>query len=271
MKVNLFDSHIHSDNSPDGHHAVIYLCEKAIEARIMGFAVTDHLECDGNDRGAMEQGIRQSAFEVERARSSFGTAIKLQKGIELGQPHRHPEIAQAMLDGIEFDFVLGSSHTLEDGTDFYLMDYTNPDVVVSDILDRYYDNLLRLVKWNRFDALAHLRYPERYIWGDQRIPVDIESYMERIEVILRLLIQNGKALEINTACLRKGMGECDPGVRILQLYRELGGELITLGSDAHLAQHMAFGFDDVMDLLLTLGYRYFAFYSRRQPVMLRIL
>lgn len=269
MKVNIFDSHLHSDNSPDAVHSVAYLCEHAMQHRIMGFAVTDHFECH-EKLEEQEQGIRQMSFEVERARGSFGSAIKLSKGIELGQPHNYPEAAKNILGCADFDFVLSSVHILEDGTDFYYIDYSNPSIVVSDLLEKYYENLFRLAKWNGFDSLAHIRYPERYIWGDQRIPVSIEPYMDYIVSIFKLLIQNGKALEVNTSAMKKGMS-CDPGVELLKLYRELGGELITIGSDAHNAPHMAFGFDDTMDLLLTLGYRYFAFYSRRLPVMLRIL
>ncbi|MEG1874391.1 MAG: histidinol-phosphatase HisJ family protein [Angelakisella sp.] len=271
MKVNLFDSHVHSDNSPDGHHAIPYLCEQAIQNRIMGFAVTDHMECDDKNAAAMEMGVRQAAFEVERSRSSFGNAVRLSKGIELAQGHRCPEFAEHILSLTDFDFVLGSVHTTPDGTDFYYADFSNPALVVSELLTEYYTDLNRLAVWNRFDAMAHIRYPERYIWGEHRIPVDIHPYMEQIEQLLRTLIQNGKALEVNTAGLRKGLGAPDPGREILELYRQLGGELITLGSDAHFAEHMADGFDDTMDLLLTLGYRYFAFYSNRKPVMLRII
>lgn len=271
MKINLFDSHVHSDNSPDGSHAVIYLCEQAIRQRIMGLAITDHFECDTDDLPGNETRIRQSGFEVERARHSFGSAIKLCKGIEVGQANRHPQIAKNILASADFDFVLGSMHTGTDGTDYYYVDYDDPKIVVADILKDYYDNLVQLAHWNGFDSMAHLRYPERYIWGNHRIPVNITPYMGQIEEILKILIQNGKALELNTSAMRKGLDEFDPGVGILRRYKELGGELITLGSDAHVAKDMTSGFDTAMDALLAIGFRYFAFYQNRKPVMLKIL
>ncbi|MEG0541031.1 MAG: histidinol-phosphatase HisJ family protein [Angelakisella sp.] len=271
MKVNLFDSHVHSDNSPDASHAVFYLCEKARENRIMGICVTDHFECDAKDIEAESIGIRQSAFEVERARLTFCRDIKLGKGIELGQGHLHPEIAAKITSSADFDFVIGSVHTLPDGRDFYYLNYDDPDVIISDILEKYYQSQYEMAKWNGFDSLGHMGYPERYIWGNYRIPINNEPYREIIDETLKVLIQNGKALEVNTGALRKGLGKTTADRTVLARYRELGGELITLGSDAHVAQHMADGFDDAMDMLLTLGYRYFAFYSKRKPVMLRIL
>lgn len=269
MKVNIFDSHLHSDNSPDGRHSVAYYCDCAIRERVMGFAVTDHFECH-EDVAEQEQAILRMTFEVERARACFGKEVRLCKGIELGQPQNYQSQASDILQAIDFDVVLGSTHALPDGTDFYVANYNDPEVVVSDLLEQYFREELKLVQWNGFDVLAHLRYPERYIWGKARIPVNIALYSDYIDKILRLLIENGKALEVNTSAMKLGM-QCDPGIGILKRYRELGGELITLGSDAHQTSHMAYGFDDTMDMLLTIGYRYFAFYSCRKPVMLRIL
>lgn len=269
MKINLFDSHLHSDNSPDAVHSVAYLCEHAAQHRIMGFAVTDHFECQ-LEADTQLQSMRQQSFEIERARGSFGDLVKISKGIELGQPHRHVEVAAQALAASDYDFVLGSVHMLEDGTDFYCVDYSDPDIVVADLLEQYYDNVVRLAEWGGFDSLAHMRYPERYIWGNQRIPVDIKPFGDHIDRVLRLLIDKGKALEVNTCAMRRGM-PLDPGIEVLRRYRELGGELITIGSDAHQASHMTSGFDDAMDTLLTLGFKYFAFYSHRLPVMLRIL
>lgn len=270
MKLNLFDSHVHSDNSHDGHHTVTYLCEQAIENHMMGFAITDHIECDSPKVDEMFQSIRQSCFAVEYARDCFGSDIILSKGVELGQPHHNAPLSQQLIAAGNFDFLLGSCHNLADGTDFYYANYSDPDIVVTDMLNAYYDDLLALAVWNGFDAMAHIRYPERYIWGDHRIPVDITPHMERIAEILRTLIANGKALEINTSAMRKGMPG-DPGREILTLYKDLGGELITLGSDAHFAGHMAFGFDDMMDLMLDLGFQYFTFYNHREPKMLKLI
>lgn len=271
MKVNLFDSHVHSDNSPDGHHAIFYLCEKARENRITGFCVTDHFECDSSDIESQELAIRQSVFETERAKLTFGNDIRMAKGIELGQGHIRPEIAKKVLASADFDFVIGSVHTLPDGSDFYYINYDNPDIIISDILMKYYQSQYEMAVWNGFDSLGHMGYPERYIWGNYRIPINNEPYRELIDETLRMLIANGKSLEVNTGALRKGLGKTTADRTVLARYRELGGELITLGSDAHLAQDMANGFDDAMDMLLTLGYRHFAFYSKRQPVMLKIL
>ncbi len=271
MKLNVFDSHTHSDNSPDGSHAISYLCEKAMEMGIMGFAVTDHFECDAVEEEGYDTRLRQSVFETELAQSTFGGEIRLAKGIELAQPQMFPDVARDVLSRYAFDVVLGSVHSIEPGKDLCFVDFNDPGVVVADILEKYYQANLDLVQWNGFDILAHLGYAERYVWVKYRIPFRVEPYLERIDQILRTLIQNGKALEVNTSGYRYGLGHSTPDRAILKRYRELGGELITLGSDAHRAQDIGADFNVAMDMLLELGYRYFAFYKDRQPVMLRIL
>lgn len=270
MKLNIFDSHTHSDNSPDGNHSVSYLCEKAIEKGIMGFAVTDHFECDLVEEGQATR-LRQSAFETELARATFGSSVRIAKGIELAQPQMFPDVAQSILSEISFDVVLGSVHSLEAGKDLFYVDFNDPGVVVTDILEGYYQANLDLAQWNGFDSMAHLGYAERYIWGKYRIPFRYERYMDLIDETLRTLIHNGKALEVNTSGYRYGLGHSTPDRAVLARYRQLGGELITLGSDAHLAQDIGADFNVAMDLLLDLGYEYFAFYKDRKPVMLKLL
>ncbi|MEG1942796.1 MAG: histidinol-phosphatase HisJ family protein [Angelakisella sp.] len=272
MKINLFDSHVHSDNSHDGHHSVLYLCEKARDNRIMGLCITDHFECEAKDIAKQEIAIKQSAFEVERARlTTFGSDVMITKGIELGQGQMRPDIAASITESTDFDFVIGSMHVLPDGTDYFYLNYDDPQVVISDILMQYYKDQYDMAVWNGFDTLGHLGYPERYIWGNYRIPVNNAPYREIIDETLKVLISNGKSLEVNTAGLGSGLGKTTADRETLIRYRELGGELITIGSDAHTAQKMGNCFDNAMDMLTSIGFRYFAFYRHRKPVMLGIL
>ncbi len=271
MKLNVFDSHTHSDNSPDGNHSISYLCERAIAKGVMGFSVTDHFDCDIAEEDGYFTRLRQSYFETELARSTFGSSIRLTRGIELGQPWMVPDVAQRVLDEYDFDFVLGSVHSIEKGKDLYYIDYNDPDVVIADVLEGYYKNNVELAKWNLFDSLAHLGYAERYVWGKYRIPFSYEPYWDYIDETLKLLIQNGRGLEVNTAGYRQGLGKPNPDRGILKRYKELGGEIITLGSDAHFADDIAADFTMAMDLLTELGFEYFAFYKERKPVMLKLI
>ena len=270
MKLNIFDSHTHSKNSPDGRHSVTHLCEQAIERGIMGFAVTDHFECDVPEDG-YDARLRQSIKDIDQARADFGQNIRLCSGIELAQPQMFPKKAAEVLSAYPFDVVLGSVHSVEPKKDLFFVNFNDPSVVVADVLEGYYQANLELARWNGFDSLAHLGYAERYVWGNYRIPFHYDPYWDIIDEILRTLIHNGKALELNTSGYRYRLGHSTPDKAVLKRYRELGGELITMGSDAHLGQDIGADFTVAMDLLLDLGYRYFAFYKERKPVMLKLM
>lgn len=271
MKLNIFDSHVHTDSSFDADHSLMYICEKAIQAGIMGIAVTDHYECSDAEKWNCYARIRQSMFQVEKARAAYGGTIRLTKGVEIGDGQRFPVEVNRVMSITDFDFVLGSVHHIDGFGDPYYMDFDDPNVVVTDVLTAYYRDNLAMVKWGGFDSLAHLGYIERYTWGKYRIPTPVAPYMDVIDEILKTLIAKGKALEVNTAGLRQGIAKTHPEAAVLRRYKELGGELITLGSDAHRAEDVGSDMEVAMDLLLDLGYEYFAFYSKREPVMLQIM
>ncbi len=272
MKINLFDSHVHSDNSHDGKNPIMYICEYAKDNRIMGFSITDHFECDETQNMEKQcQAIKQSVFETELANTTFSSKIRLTKGIELGQPHYQPEISDKILNDHKFDFVIASVHKNKNQNDFAYINFDDHEIVIKNVMEEYFLSCLELAKYNKFDSFAHLGYPIRYIWGKYRIPFDINLHIDIIDEILKTLIANNKALEINTGGMRTPLAQANPDFDILKRYKDFGGELVTIGSDAHIATDMCYAFDIVMEKMLELGYKYFAFYKERQPVMLKII
>ena len=269
--LNVFDSHVHTDNSPDGFHSITHLCEMAVAAGVMGVAITDHYECNRAAAGNYDVRLRQSLFETTKARVPFGGCLHIARGIELGQGHLAPEQAERVLSGNRFDVVLGALHTDRNGIPFCDMDFNDPDLVITQVLENYFPSTLEMVRWGRFDVLAHLGQPEQYIWGQYRIPVNLEPHMDTVEEILKALISEGIALEVNTSGLRHPSGFTFPREHIVRLYRQLGGELITIGSNAHHADSVGMGFDTAMQMLRSLGFEYFAFYSGHKPIMLKLI
>ena len=116
--------------------------------------------------------------------------------------------------------------------------------------------------------MGHLTYPLRYIEGDHGIPVDLSKHQEAIDGIFRALIDSGKALEVNTSGLRQKIGRALPDLPLVRRYRELGGELVTLGSDAHCVEDLGKGIEAGMDLLREAGFRHFAVYEQHKPILL---
>ncbi|WP_312641439.1 histidinol-phosphatase HisJ family protein [Hydrogenoanaerobacterium sp.] len=268
MLYNLFDSHTHSDNSFDGTHSVMFMCEAAVQKGLLGIAITDHADMDYLEEQQFLQRLKQSYFDVRKARMAYGNSFILSSGIELGEPDADYELAERVLALDEFDFVIGSIHTVQDKNDFYYNDFQQVDPY--GLLGCYFERMLKLVQWNKFDVLGHFTYPMRYILRDGRRDVTLERYDDIIDEILRLTVQNGRGIEINTSGLRQDMGETMPPLKYIKRFKELGGEIITIGSDAHRAEHLGSNIADGMELAREAGFAYFSFFKQREPRMLAL-
>lgn len=190
--------------------------------------------------------------------------LDLRRGVELGQAILRPEAAERILAKPDIDFVLGSMHNDPQMGDYYYLHIT--DIAQGQaMLETYFDSLLALSRTDYFDSLAHLTYPLRYMNARDGLGVSLEPFSDLIRQILQTLVHRGKALELNTSGYRNNAGEPLPGKEILAWYRELGGELITIGSDAHEPQHMAQGLTQGMELLRETGFRYLTLYRNRTP------
>ncbi len=272
MYYTLFDSHTHTDNSPDAHHSAMMLCEAAVSRGLSGIAITDHCDMQDFESDNFAMRIRQSYFETLKAKSVFGGALAVCSGIELGQPLEAPDKADSLLSGYSFDFILCSLHALRGFPDFCFSYYANYSVrQLNVIFDEYLRQLIKTIRWGRFDSLAHLTYPLRYMINRDGETVELQRHAAMIDEALLLLIHTGKALEINTSGLRGSLGETLPPQSIVRRYRELGGELITIGSDAHLCGDVGAGIGDAMQLASDAGFRYFAFYKERRPQMYKLI
>lgn len=268
---NLFDSHTHSDNSHDGNDTISMMCEVVTTKNLSGFCVTDHCECDV-PRLNYPPRFQALQFEILKNQAAFRDQLTLLSGIELGQPIYAPQLAEQMLRDFKFDFVLGSLHNNPGQPDFCTMDFTQMTMEeIHGLLQTYFEKLLELARWPHYDALSHLTYPLRYISGIQKIPVDLSPYEELIREILMAVARQGKAIEINTSTLRQGLDVPMPSYEYIKLFRELGGQYVTIGSDAHWARDIGANLQDAMDLLQSVGFRYFTVFRRREPTQLKLL
>lgn len=267
---NLVDLHTHTDNSFDGNHSTMYLCETAYMKGLRAVAFTDHLEIDAFYRDNFNRTAIQSFFEVAKARSAFNGKLIVCVGAELGQAVYDKPVADKLLQTMKYDFVIGAIHNLPNVQDFYYMDFSDESIDYMDLLRQYFEQELLLAQWNGFDTLAHLTYPLRYIVGNYGKQVDMSGFGEIIDEILLTLIRNQKSLEINTAGLRQPIGVTSPDESILRRYKELGGNLITIGSDAHYAEHLGAGIEKGYELALKCGFDKIAIYQDRTPTLIPI-
>ncbi len=267
MFVNYMDMHTHSDHSFDGHHSCMLLCESAVEKGIEGLAITDHCEIDSKDFD-FRAFCSNQIVDTRKSKKFFEGTLLVIQGIEMGQAIYNKELAESILDKYHYDFVLGSIHNLENMEDFYFLDYDKYDVY--ELLDRYFDAELELCEWNKFDSLAHLTYPLRYISERTDIKVDLNKFSDKIEAILKTLIKNEKALEINTSGLFQEIHDFLPTKEIVKMYKQLGGKYITIGSDSHYCSKLGCGIEDGMKMAKECGFDDITIYQHRNPVLLPI-
>ena len=182
-------------------------------------------------------------------------------GVELGyQPHVVNKNNE-LLTTHSFDFVILSIHYVDN------LDLGNGDFFKKktpyESYKRYYEVVLDAVKTcDNFDVLGHIDYIIRY--GDKDA-YHYEDYKDIIDEILKTVIEMGKGIELNTAGYRKGIGQSNPSGDIIKRYRELGGEIITVGSDAHIPEDLGADFQIAKELLKQCGFSYYTEFRRRKP------
>ena len=264
------DCHLHTKCSPDGQDTAGLLCEGASRMGMYAVAITDHCECNTYREEGYQQSVRDSYLQARNAASAYNS-LHVYAGVELGQPTQNLNAARDVLSSMDFDFVLASVHNLPGEQDFYFMDFSlMPQRELEQLLNHYMEELMTTVRWGDFDSLAHLTYPWRYIEGRDKRRVPVEKFSEQTDCILRELIRKDEALELNTSGLRQELGDTMPQLPLLKRYRELGGRLVTIGSDAHRWMDIGSGIETGLSLLSQAGFRYFTVFSRRKPVFLPI-
>ena len=261
----LADCHNHTCFSGDSEAPVRGQIERAIALGMEEMCITDHHDYDV-DSGTIDfcLDIPRYLDEMQRMKEEYQGRIQLHIGIELGlQPHLKTYF-QELLAQYSFDYVIGSTHFVH-GLDPYYPEFFDSRTE-EDGYREYFEVMLENCKaLDEFDSAGHLDYVVRY--GPNRNKFySYKRYQEWIDEILVTLIQKGKGLECNTAGFAKNLGQPHPHPEILRRYRELGGEILTIGSDAHDAAHLGYAFEHTQELLKACGFRYYTVFVDRKPV-----
>ena len=266
-KQCLIDFHLHTEHSPDSEAAMPAVCNAAAEAGLSRIAITDHVEIPALYKDGYDRTAALSYAQAGGMQALFKGRLQVERGIELGEPLHDLEKAELLLDTYDFDFVLGSLHNLIDDVGFYHYDFANADI--RSLMDRYFAEVLDMVRWGRFHSLAHLTYPFRYI-PEFRGKEDYSPWQDAIDAIFRALAERGLALEINTSGLRQSMGRTMPDLPMIRRFKELGGERVTVGSDAHFPQDVGCNIADGLEIARQAGFRHIAAFHKGKAEMLTI-
>ena len=263
----MFDCHVHSNFSGDSDMDAETACFSAIEHSLSGIAFVDHLDYDFpgeefDDIIDFEEYLKL----LDCLRAKYGSRLEIIKGIEVGiQPHVIEQSA-SFVRSHDFDYVLGSVHIV-DGLD----PYKNPfyeGKTKHQAYARYLENIIHMLdNFADFDMAGHLDYIIRYAPYDDRSLV-YADHPDLLDSIFKKLICSGKGFEINTSSYReKGRKLPIPrfDAAILKRYRELGGELVCIGSDSHTPNYLGYKFGYFREMLLDAGFKYTARFEGRKP------
>ena len=268
----LIDCHNHTKFSCDAESLPEDMVSAAVKNGIKVFAITDHCDVDAYEKFDLAHTVPQS---VEAAQKANETApIKVLKGVELGQALRDLEHAELVLNSYDFDYVLGSVHLLNDGQDFYWKNYAamTKDEIES-LMERYYLEVVEYAKWNKFDSLAHISYPHRYIFATpetKSMNLNFEQFDDIVREAFKIIIQNGKAIENNSSSFTKSKEDYELNYKYMKMYKDLGGTLLTVGSDAHTPDKVGNGIKEGYEFLKEIGFEYVTYFENRKPVLVKI-
>lgn len=268
-----FDMHTHSKHSHDSECEISDMALKATERSLSGFAVTDHCDIEFYETLDLNRIVRESIADAQKN----NCALTVLHGVEMGEIFWNKEIAEEILRKNNLDVVIGSVHAVR--FEGYTMPYSQIDFAkmgkdrTEEYLSRYFDDVMYMLENCDLDIMAHLTCPLRYINGKYGMGIDCGLYEDKIKEILKYIVEHKIALEINTSSVYKGSGYCEfmPETHIIEMYKDMGGYLITTGSDAHISENSANEFDVLYSTLKKIGFKNTYYYKNRCAIQCAII
>jgi len=261
------DYHVHTAFSGDSQISPETMIEQAIAMGMSTICFTDHCDFDIPTPSFI---LDVDAYfkEMQELQLKYQEQIDINIGVELGLQTQLAKRHHRYVNDYPFDFIIGSLHIV-DGQDPYY-----PEVFVGKedarVYRSYLEQLLDNLKaFSEFQVVGHIDYVVRY--GNHKAEqYSYQKYADVIDEILKTIIANDLGIEVNTAGIKAGLGFPNPHPDVISRYRELGGEIITLGSDAHVPEYIGYEFDKMKALLKSLGFDYITQFKNKKPEFILI-
>ncbi|MGL5641614.1 MAG: histidinol-phosphatase HisJ family protein [Paraclostridium sp.] len=262
-----YDYHMHSSFSGDSQTDMEDMVKKSIDLGLKEICFTDHVDYDIISDVEFKTDYDAYFEKINMLKNKFSGDIVIKKGIEMGvQPHILERCSND-ISRYPFDFVICSMHAI-DKIDLYNGTFFNDKTQIQ-AYENYYETLYNIVKnYNDYSVLGHLDLVKRY--GGFKSELDDKLFYDILEAILKEAIYKGKGIEINTSCFRYGLKDLTPSTNILKMYKDLGGEIITTGSDSHIPDQVAYNFDYIYNKLNELGFKYVSKFDSMKPSFISI-
>ena len=262
------DYHVHTSFSSDSKASQESMIERAIELGFTRICFTDHMDYDYPEKYKFSFVFDPKEYDtkIKALKDKYKDQIRVLMGIECGVRPYLANRFHHLIREYDFDFVIASSHLVED-TDVYYNEYWE-GITEEEGYYKYFQSILdNLNSFDQFDVYGHLDYAVRY-GPSKGNAFKYELYQDLFDEILKKIISMGKGIEVNSAGYKYGLNRPHPTKEILIRYKELGGKILTIGSDAHKTEHLANDFDAVRKLLLSLGFTKYTVFEKRKPIFI---
>lgn len=260
--MNYYDYHMHCSYSADSNTPMKDMIEKSIKLGLKEICFTDHIDYDIIGNPNVSINYKKYLNEIEDYKKTYSKYISIKKGIEMGLQSHILERCSKEIKEQDLDFVIASIHTI-DRHELFTGDF-HKGKTQHEAYEGYYKCLLKIVNnFNDYSVLGHVDLIKRY--GNYDSILSDNIFSDYLESILKKVIQDGKGIELNTSSFRYNLPDLTPSTNILKMYKDLGGEIITVGSDSHNPDQIATKFKYVHEVLKTIGYKYICRFNEMKP------
>ena len=252
------DYHTHTNHSGDSRYKMEHVVKDAIKLGINELCFTDHVDYR---KISSAPNFKKYFAEIEQMQVKYGDKINIKKGLEFGmQTHTVPKY-EDIISKYPLDFVILSVHQINN-QGFWVGAYQKGKTK-SEYVQGYYQEILDLITmYDDYSVLGHLDLIRRYCDGSEPVLAD---HQEIVAEILKTVIKKDRGIELNTSHIRYRLDDWMPARDVLELYRDLGGKIITVGSDSHKKEHLGFYIKEGRELLKEIGFTEFCTFEAMQP------
>lgn len=257
------DYHMHSNNSWDTRVPMEEMCTAAVKKGIKEIAFTEHFDHFTENKTKTAYVPDTYFQDIDTNRKYFAEqGLSILAGVEVGEYHLYRETVQPVIEGYEYDIVLGSLHWINGSESVFQPRYFDGKTL-REAVTPYFAEMVEMIEGGGFDILSHMDVFKRrahLVYGK----FDIEEFEPEVRDVWQACIDNNIGIEINTGGMRWRVNEPHPNLTALKWYREMGGEILTIGSDAHNPADLGFGLDYTMEMALEAGFKSLARFKKRQ-------
>ena len=273
----LADYHVHSEFSDDSTYEMEQVVKDAIFLGLDEICFTDHVDygikLDHDEQGTTprldenNEPLRNVDYpnyfkKIEYLQDKYKDKITIKKGLEFGLQMCQLDKYQKLFDTYPMDFVIHSNHQVDD-IEIFLPEFFEGKTQ-REYNRVYYEEILKTVTaYKDYSVVGHLDAFNRY---DPKGACPLKDFEDLVYEILKIVINDNKGIEINTSNVRYGVKDLTPSRDILKIYHDLGGEIITIGSDSHTREHLGFHIQYSQDILKDLGFKYFCTFKDMKPI-----